>query len=221
MKYIHYLPLSMLLLLVSSCTKTNFIEGPAPITHHDTTMWEYFKSNSYDWELTMELIEHAGLKSVFDGTSQYGSDITFFGITSHSIRRYIYQLENEKYEETGEKVMIKIQDLPVENCKRWILNSVYPKKLKLEEWPKGRPSSNADQLIGTGGKIFKMASGTELWIYTYKIPYNNVPEMGPNKIHLVSLDEQRQKRTSVASHDICTNTGIVQALDYNFTLNDF
>lgn len=119
------------------------------------------------------------------------------------------------------EVKINIKDLSVDDCKKWILTSIYPKKLMLEEWPKGRPSKDSNILIGTGGKVFEMASRVKLWIYTYRIPYNNVPEMGPNKIHLVSLDESRQKSTSVASHNIITKTGVVQALDYNFTLNDF
>lgn len=221
MKKILYLPLCVLLLISSACTKYNFIEGGDPVTHENETMWEYFKQQPYDWSLTMELIEHAGLKDIFDGTSKYGSDITFFGITNHSIRRYLYQQEEAKRNELGSAVTVSVKDLPVDECKRWILSSIYPKKLMLEEWPKGRPSSDPNVLIGTGGKIFQMASGEKLWIYTYKIPYNNVPEMGPNKIHLVSLDENRQKSTSVASHNIVTKTGVVHALDYNFTLNDF
>ena len=221
MKQIFNILILTLLVAFSSCTRTHFIDGPDPIAHHDKTMWEYFESQPYDWSMTMQLIDHAGLRDLFIGKSQYGTDITFFGITNFSIMRYLYDKEKRHYEDTGEKITLEVKDLPREDCKRWILNCVYPKKRMLEEWPAGRPSSDPSKLIGTGGKVYQMASGLKLWIYTFKEPYDGVPEMGPLKINLVSLDETRQKRTRVASHNIDTNTGVVQALDYNFTLNDF
>lgn len=51
-------------------------------------MWEYFHTDSYNWDSTIIMIEHAGLKSLFDGTGEY-EQITFFGLTNLSILRYM------------------------------------------------------------------------------------------------------------------------------------
>lgn len=77
---------ALLLLATISCTKYNLIDGPKPIRHDDKTMWEYFNTDPYNWSMTQELIEHAGLRNIFEGKSELGTDFTFFGITNHSIR---------------------------------------------------------------------------------------------------------------------------------------
>lgn len=200
-------------LLLSSCTKYNLIEGPQVITHHDKTMWEYFSSDPYNWSMTQELIEHAGLRDIFEGKSDLGNNFTFFGVTNHSIRAYLL---SKKVDEELEE-MPKIADLPQEECREQILNLIYPKKRKLDEWPAGRPI--AGQTIGTGGEMVTMQSGLKLWIYVFRTQYDGVPEMGPKKIFLVN--EDKETRTIVASSDISTNTGIVHSLDYTFRLFDF
>lgn len=202
----------VLVSLLGSCTKYNFVEVKDPKTHHDTTMWEYFSTDKYNWELTQQMIEHAGLRDIFEGKSQYGTDFTFFGFTSISIKRYLMEQKTENQLEEN----LTVADLPKEDCKRWILSCIYPKRLMLDDWAAGRPV--AGEAIGTGGKMCKMASGVELWIYTYRSTFNGVPEMGPKQIHLVS--EDKQSDTTVGSHNISTNTGVVHALEYNFTLND-
>lgn len=201
--------LSLFLLMIlgtTACTKYNYVEVPGPIAHHDKTMWEYMSTDDYNWSLTQELIERAGLRDLFEGKSTYGSNITFFGITNHSIRRYLYNNGLEQ-----------VSDLPVEQCREWILTSVYPNAAKLDVWKEGAKLPN--EVVGKGGEICTMLSGKKLWIYVYREPYNGVIGMGPKRINLVSID--RSASTQVVSHNISTNTGIVHALSYQFTLNDF
>lgn len=71
-------------MLGSSCTKYDYIDGGLVKGVHDCSMWDYFHTDSYDWDSTIVMIEHAGLKSLFDGTGEY-KEITFFGLTNHSI----------------------------------------------------------------------------------------------------------------------------------------
>ena len=80
----------VMVLCLCSCTKYNYINGGTANGIHDCTMWEYFHTNSYGG-FPVVMIEHAGLKSLFDGTGEY-KQITFFGLTSNSILRYM--LEN-------------------------------------------------------------------------------------------------------------------------------
>ena len=173
------------------------------------TMWEYFKGDSYNWDSLCVMTERAGLVSLFQGTSQYGKNFTFFGPTNHSIRRYLY-----------DNGMTRVSDIPVADCKKFILNCVLPnKRVMLDDFKEGVKSSDASTPIGKGGEIVEMASGNQLWIYTFRESYNSVPGAGPLRIHLVS--PTTTKTSDVASCNIETNTGVVHSLVYDFNLTDF
>lgn len=51
-----------------SCTKYNYIDGGVASGVHDCSMWEYFEQQTVDWDSTRIMIEHAGMKSIFDGS---------------------------------------------------------------------------------------------------------------------------------------------------------
>lgn len=190
------------------CTDYNLVDTGVANGDHQTTMWDYLKLDSYNWDSTRVMIDRANLRSVFEGTSEYGKNITFFGPTNHSIRRYL--LAN------GLK---RVSDIPVDECREMLLDCVLPQRTMLDEFVPGRPSADADKVIGTGGKMYRMASGKQLWIYNFRTSYNGVPEAGPVAIFIVS--PLTTKTTQVASSNIKTLTGVVHSLDYNFTLKDF
>ncbi len=209
MKKLNYIYLGIVILFLGiSCTDDNLVDTGKANGNHQTTMWEYFKTDAYNWSFLMEMAEHAGLKDIFEGTSSYGKNITFLGITNHSVRRYLLQNGYEK-----------VTDIPKEDCKTFILSSILDKKIMLEEFVKGKASSDPLKIIGTGGKMYKTLSGKELWIYTFQEEYNGVPNTGPVKIYIVSPTVGTT--TKVASSNILTQTGVVHSLSYNFTLGDF
>ena len=195
--------------LFASCTQYNFDDTGLANGKHETTMWDYFKGDKYNWELLCEMAERADLIPLFQGTSRYGKDFTFFGPTSHSIRRYL--LDNG---------METVADMPVADCRTFILNCVLPgRRVMLDDFKEGVKSSDPSTPIGKGGEQVQMASGKRLWIYTFREAYNNVPGKGPLRIHLVS--PATTQTTDVASCNIETLTGVVHSLDYNFKLTDF
>ena len=195
--------------LFASCTQYNFDDTGLANGKRETTMWDYFKGDKYNWELLCEMTERAGLVPLFQGTSRYGKDFTFFGPTSHSIRRYL--LDNG---------METVADMPVADCRTFILNCVLPgRRVMLDDFKEGVKSSDPSTPIGKGGEQVQMASGKRLWIYTFREAYNNVPGKGPLRIHLVS--PATTQTTDVASCNIETLTGVVHSLDYNFKLTDF
>lgn len=197
------------------CTKYNLVELNGPEVAHNTTMWQYFESDPYNWSLTMQMIDRAGLRSVFEGKSEFGTKITFFGITNASIERYILQQQID-----NQIPDFSLESITPEECRDIILSCIVPgKAVLLDDWKSGTPSTNVETIIGTGGEKVTMASGKELWIYTYRAPYNGVKEKGPKKIHLVS--ELTGHSAVVASHNITSLTGVVHALEYNFTIFDF
>ena len=210
MKKIFYIAMACLTVgLFASCTQYNFDDTGFANGKHETTMWDYFKGDKYNWELLCEMAERADLIPLFQGTSQYGKNFTFFGPTSHSIRRYLYT-----------NGMEKVSDIPVSDCRTFILNCVLPgRRVMLDDFKEGVKSSDPSTPVGKGGEMVQMASGKQLWIYTFHECYNNVPGAGPLRIHLVS--PATTQTTDVASCNIETLTGIVHSLDYNFNLTDF
>ncbi len=210
MKNINYIYLSAVILFLGiSCnTDDNLIDTGTVNGVLDKTMWEYFETDSYNWSLLREMVEHAGVKDIFEGTSSYGKDITFLGITNHSIRRYLLQNGYEK-----------VTDIPKEDCKQFILTSILDKKIMLDEFIPGTPPSDPMKIVGEGGKTYKTLSGNKLWIYTFRESYNEVPKTGPVRIYIVSPNIGITQ--PVASSNIVTKTGVVHSLSYNFTLGDF
>lgn len=195
--------------MLSGCTQYNFDDTGLANGKHDMTMWEYFKRDSYNWDSLCVMTERAGLVSLFQGTSQYGKNITFFGPTNHSINRYLF-----------DNGMTRVSDIPVADCKKFILNCVLPnKRVMLDDFKEGVKSSDASTPIGKGGETVEMASGKQLWIYTFRESYNSVPGAGPLRIHLVS--PTTTKTSDVASCNIETSTGVVHSLVYDFNLTDF
>lgn len=121
---------------------------------------------------------------------------------------------------SDEETMQLIERMDVETARKIILDCVIPREaLLLEDFPAGRKSTNAESVIGTGGKLYTMASGKKLWLYTFRDAYANVPEAGANRLHIVSPDTKVTR--DIASHNIQTRTGVVHSLQYDFTAAEF
>lgn len=225
-----YLFLALSFVLLSGCTKYDFVETGRANGNHNTTMWEYFKSDPYNWSLLVRLSSRIGLQDVFEGKSSYGKEITFLGITNHSIRRYLLkkyaedhsedELNRLKQEKQDALFDILADDLDANEAKAFILSSIIPKRaITLEEFKLGSFIEENGVQERTGGENYTMASGKVLWLYTFKDAYAGVP--GAGRLHLYIVSSDTKKKSEIASHDIRTTTGIVHSLQYSFTLGDF
>ena len=221
-----YLFLALSFVLHSGCTKYDFVETGRANGNHNTTMWEYFKSDPYNWSLLVRLSSRIGLQDVFEGKSSYGKEITFLGITNHSIRRYLLKKYAEAHSEeeaqslTPEQTEALADDLDANEAKAFILSSIIPKRaITLEEFKLGSFIEQNGVQERTGGENYTMASGKVLWLYTFKDAYAGVP--GAGRLHLYIVSSDTKKKSEIASHNIRTTTGIVHSLQYSFTLGDF
>ena len=228
-----YLLAFLLFFALSGCTKYDFIETGKAKAYHDMTMWEYFQTDDYNWSGLVRLVKRAGLEDLFQGKStQYGSKITFLGITNHSIRRYLYRTYavktdgSESVEDaitpselSDEETMKLIDRIDVQTARKIILDCVIPQEsILLDDFPAGRKSASGET-IGTGGKIYTMASGKQLWLYTFRDTYASVAGAGANRLHIVSPETKVTR--DIASHNIQTRTGVVHSLQYDFTPDEF
>ena len=82
--------------MLSACTQQDVIHSGISSPYHDCNMMDYMRGDTYNWELTVQMIEHAGLTDLFEGKVDSMPVITFWGISSYSIQRFIFDShENE------------------------------------------------------------------------------------------------------------------------------
>ena len=202
----------VMVLCLCSCTKYNYINGGTANGIHDCTMWEYFHTNSYDWDSTVVMIEHAGLKSLFDGTGEY-KQITFFGLTSNSILRYM--LENN-YE--------RVTDIPVGKCQDIIQKLVAPKRIMLNDVPRGNRIQSGGGIesafVEYDGLVFDCIRGS-LFLWTQRMAYNDIEDTGEIALYIASRNQDGTRNERVASTDIQTTNGVVHSLNYDFRFRNF
>ena len=202
----------VMVLCFCSCTKYNYINGGTANGIHDCTMWEYFHTNSYDWDSTVVMIEHAGLKSLFDGTGEY-KQITFFGLTSNSILRYM--LENN-YE--------RVTDIPVGKCQDIIQKLVAPKRIMLNDVPRGNRIQSGggieSEFVEYDGLVFDCIRGS-LFLWTQRMAYNDIEDTGEIALYIASRNQDGTRNERVASTDIQTTNGVVHSLNYDFRFRNF
>ncbi len=208
----------MMIVLGSSCTKYNYIDGGLADGVHDCSMWDYFHTDSYDWDSTIIMIEHAGLKSLFDGTGEY-KEITFFGLTNHSIRGYM--LDRNKYlSEDDPEYLHRVTDISPAKCKDILEKLVFPKRLMLKDVPRGNRVATLGVYNETDGMPIQCIRG-ELFLWTVRSSWQNVEDVGAITLYIASHNVKSAGNEVVASTDIQTTNGVVQALNYDFEFNNF
>lgn len=73
-----------------SCTSQDWYDSGVSSPYHDCSIMEYLRKDTYNWELTVKLIERAKLTDLFDGKDPNYKEITFFAPPSYSILRYLW-----------------------------------------------------------------------------------------------------------------------------------
>lgn len=53
--------------ILSACTQQDVINSGVSSPYHDCNMMDYMRGDTYNWELTVQMIEHAGLTDLFEG----------------------------------------------------------------------------------------------------------------------------------------------------------
>lgn len=187
-----------------SCTKWNYHDGGLSNGVHDCSMWEYLHTQSRDWDSTIIMIEHAGLRDLFEGNGEH-EQITFLGLTNYSIRTYLW--------DNGHK---RVTDLSSEQCKQILSKLIIPKRIMLDDVPRG--SRRADTGVKSGGIIYPLLNGGEVFMWTYRDAYMNVADMGA--VSLFCMVHGAVESAQIVSTDIQTNNGVVQALGYNFRISN-
>lgn len=193
-----------LLLACSACDDNYYHDSGLAKGKHYCTMWEYFQTDLENWDSTMVLIEHAGLKDIFDGTNPDYKEITFFGVTNLSINQFLFKTIDDDWE----PLYNRIEDVPVELCREMLLSHVVAgklMKLECEYEVKGTL---------TGGTTVKTLSGIELRVYRTRSSYSGIPDIGAEGLAIHAPVSGQM--TTIASADIEVTNGVVHSLDYTY-----
>ncbi|MEL4308645.1 hypothetical protein [Joostella sp. CR20] len=181
-----------------SCTKDNTIDsGVADGVLPDKTIYEYLLTDDYNWELTVEMIDHAGLTPLFNGEDANYDKIMFMGITSHSIRRWLYSQNLETIAETDPEV-----------CKEILLNHVFTDVLLRDEIP-----SRQD-----GGIFITSIGAAEIQLFTEE-EIDPVYGVGPVYVKFNSADGTTIRDAQIASADIQPSNGVVHSMHYDYLID--
>lgn len=188
-------------LLVTSCTKWGYIDTGVSEGHADKTMYEYFKTDPYNWTLVREMIEKAEIVKMFDGTDPSYDNIMFLGPVDNSVRKWMYDHDYRT-----------VADVPKELCKELILRYVVRKIYQREEVPVGEPEH-------TGGVDLTAEAGNPIWFYAVHTPYQGDATLMMIQLHLVMQDIGA--KAFIASSGIPVKNGVVHSLDDTHWIGDF
>ena len=200
--------ISIVAFLAVGCTKNNYIDtGISDGRHEGESLLEYMEGDSYNWDSTVLMVRHAGEEMVrlFEGQDPDHKEITFFGLTNHSIRRYLLQNGIER-----------VTDLDADWCRSILLKHIIDGKLYRNDIPAGEPGLYGT--AGTGGETFTTLAGTQVWVYVVVQEKDGIVEQAAKPIYINFLESNGL--FAIASGDIEPDNCIVHALDYNFTLGD-
>lgn len=218
-----------LLLLVNlySCTDYNYIDGGLANGVHNCTMWEYFENQTVDWDSTMIMIEHAGMKSYFDGSGKY-KQITFFGITDITIARFMLQHNSELDGDKEYGIPVddseywhKVTDMPADSCAAILKKLIVPEqKIMLKDVPQGNRLLVARKYVESSGKSFTTLYGDEIFAWMVPGDYGDLKDAGA-KVLWIARRLNTSSNQRIASTDIQTTTGVINSMDYDFAMGNF
>ncbi len=186
-------------------TKQNWIDTGISSPYHDCSIMEYLRGDAYNWELTVEMIERADLTDLFEGQVDTLPEITFFGIPSYSILRYLWDNDMES-----------VSELTPAFCRETILNHVVKGKYLKADIAYRNPNYLITDPQQDGGTELITLGGRQLKAYVDKSEYGGVPDAGAETMYLYSFSAYTQ--VPLASPDIQPLNGVVHALNYNFVL---
>lgn len=207
--------LGIVLSMLVSCTKYNEIDTGICKAEFPGNMYEYFKSDSYNWDSLLVMIEYTGLEKYFTGEEPGYEEITFFGPTNHSIRRWLCSLSlNDMAVFDPAKAVIKLQDK--ETCRNLILSHIIKGKRLAADFKEGTSDDE------TSGEMVTTANGNQFRVFSFKETFQNVKGAGALVLYTIGHDKWGSTKylLPVASTDIQPTNGVVHSMAYSFTLGE-
>lgn len=206
MKRIYNILLSCTIALsLLSCTAQDWNDTGVSSPYHDCSIMQYLRGDTYNWELTVKLIERAGLTDLFEGTDPAYREITFFAPPSYSVLRYLW-----------DNGMETVDEMDIDQCKTLVLRHVLAGKHLKADFAYRNVDYTIDDDLQDGGTDLTTLGGSNIRVYRDKSGYGGVPDVGPETMYIYSFT--RATMVPLATPDIQPLNGVVHALNYNYGL---
>lgn len=196
-----------ILVLFGCDTKQDWYDGGISSPYHDCNILEYMRSDEYNYKLTVEMIERAGLIDLFEGKVDTLPQITFLAPMSNTV--LVYLLDRD---------MKQVNEMKPEDCRTILLKHVLKGKLLKGDFAYRNPAYLIDNLKQDGGTKVSTVGGNQLIIYRDKSEWGGVPDVGPEIMYIYS--KSADIMVPLASPDIQPLNGVVHALNYNYVLGN-
>lgn len=206
-----YIILASLIISLLACTKQDVIDTGVPNARYNGHMMQFLRADDYNWKLTVELIERAGLTDLFEGKVDSLKEITFLGLKSISIQRFLY---DSQYKDPSAGVFLTVQDIPVPLARQLVLRHVIKGKYLKEVVPFRDKAYQISDPRQTGGVKYTTLAGNRVWFYLEGSPYGGVPDAGPVILRVYSITQSRV--VPMATPDIQPVNGVIHALNYGY-----
>ena len=192
-------------IFLSSCTAQDWYDSGVSSPYHDCSIMEYLRKDTYNWELTVKLIERAGLTDMFEGKDSNYKEITFCAPPSYTILRHLWN-----------NGMESVDEMSIKDCKAIVLRHVLNKKYLKADFAYRNVDYMIDDELQDGGTDVETLGGSHLRIYRDKSAYGGVPDLGPETMYIYSFTKATM--VPLATPDIQPLNGVVHALNYNYDL---
>lgn len=203
--------LATISILVSCDTKQTVIDTGVCNPYFEGSIMEYLRAREDGyWDLTIQMIERAGLTDLFEGREEDCPQITFFAPPSYAIQRFMLDSQKDKINGTNriEGEYKVIEDFTVEQCKDYILfHVVNEKRLKSSFEYKNKDYFISDEQ--GGGTDLTTIAGNRFRAYVQKGTWV-VADVGAESMGLYSLTTEIE--IPVATPDIQPRNGVIHAL---------
>lgn len=212
-----------------ACTTQDWYDSGISNPYHDCSIMEYLQNDSYNWELTVKLIEQAELTDMFEGNDPDYKEITFFAPPSYSILRYVWDKATgkEDYPNNSDKWRpltedeknhpeILVQKLDKAWCREMIMKHVIKGKLLKEDFNYRNKDYEIMDNEQNGGTDILTEGNCQLRVYRDKSDYNGVPDKGAETMYIYSFTGRTM--VPLATPNIQPINGVVHALNYNYIL---
>ena len=174
--------------LLSACTQQEIIDTGISSPYHNCSIMEY------------------------EGEVDSLPEITFWGITSYSIQRFIFDSQEN---EDPTSVYMKVTDIPREVCREFLLKHDSKGKILKADIAYRNKEYEINAPEQDGGTWITCLAGNRFIAYLEGSDYAGVPDAGEVNLRCWS---PTWGKIPMASPDIQPLNGVVHALNYSYRL---
>jgi len=201
-----YFLIAMVFIAFTACTKQTVIDTGVAKGNFSGNMMEYLRSDTYNWELTVKLIERAGLTDLFEGKVDSLKEITFLGFKTYTVLRFLY---DSQFKDSSQGKYYTVDDIPVDRARGLVLRYVIGGKHLKETIAYKDKQYLINDPKQTGGTRFTTVQGNQVMLYLETSPYGGVPDAGPVSLKVYSIT--KTLAIPMATPDLQSTNGVVHA----------